>query len=86
MSAAEGTNPAGWPVFVVWAKGKGRPVIDLRGLNQKVLPDAYPLPRQEDVIVLLKGKYWIALLDLLKAYYQRNVAWKDHWKLTVITH
>ena len=86
MSAANSPNPVGWPVFVVWSKGKGRPVIDLRGLNSKVTPDAYPLPRQDDVIGLLKGKYWIALFDLLKAYYQRIVALLDRWKLTVLTH
>ena len=29
MSTSEGVNPVGWPVFVVWANGKGRPVVDL---------------------------------------------------------
>jgi hypothetical protein len=83
---SEGTNPAGWPVFVVWSKGRGRPVIDLRGLNAMVIPDAYPLPRQDNVIAKVLGKLWIALFDLQKAFYQRNVKWKDRWKLTVITH
>lgn len=86
MSAATSPNPVGWPVFVVWSKGKGRPVIDLRGLNSKVITDAYPLPRQDDVVNVLHGKYWIALLDLLKAYYQRMVALRDRWKLTVVSH
>ena len=70
---SEGTNPAGWPVFVVWSKGRGRPVVDLRGLNAKVIPDAYPLPYQQDVIGRILSKYWVALLDLQKAFYQMNV-------------
>ena len=77
MSAAEGVVPAGWPVFVVWQKGKGRPVVDLRGLNAKVIPDAYPLPRQDEILVRLKGKQWISVFDLRKAFYQRYIRHRD---------
>ena len=41
---ASGT-PAGWPVFVVKSGQKWRPVVDLRGLNKYIVPDAYPLPK-----------------------------------------
>ena len=86
MSAAEGVISAGWPVFVVWHKGKGRPVVDLRGLNAKVVPDAYPLPRQDEVVHKVRGKPWQSDFDLIKAFYQRYVKKKDRWKLAVITH
>ena len=44
-----------FPVFVVYktnAKGerKGRAVVDIRKLNDLVVPDAYPFPLQSDII------------------------------------
>ena len=71
---------------MVWSKGCGKPVVDLRGLNAKVIPDVYPLPYQQDVIGRILSKYWVALLDLQKAFYQMNVRFQDRWKITVITH
>jgi hypothetical protein len=76
----------GWPVFVVWHKGKGRSVVDLRGLNAKAMKDAYPLPLQDEVLGCIRGKKWVSIFDMQKAYYQRNVAKKDRWKICVITH
>jgi hypothetical protein len=78
--------PVGWPVFVVWHKGKGRPVVDLRSLNSKVMVDSYPLPRQDEVANKIKGKRFISLFDMQKSFYQRNVARKDRWKTSVVTH
>jgi hypothetical protein len=77
MSEAQGTIPTGWPVFVVWQKGKGRPVVDLRGLNALVVPDAYPLPRQDEILEFLRGMHWISVFDLQKAFYQLMIALKD---------
>jgi hypothetical protein len=71
-------SPAAWPVFVVKKGSKWRPVVDLRGLNQLIVPDAYPLPRQEDIVEELLGKNWISLFDILSAYYQRRVH-PDDW-------
>src|SRR6202035_1319877 len=48
--------------------------------------DAYPLPLQEDVVGCISGKYFLALVDLQKAFYQRYLARKDRWKMTVVTH
>jgi hypothetical protein len=86
MSEAQGTIPTGWPVFVVWQKGKGRPVVDLRGLNALVVPDAYPLPRQDEILEFLRGMHWISVFDLQKAFYQLMIALKDRWKTAVVTH
>ena len=36
MSPATGVVSVGWPCFVVWQRGKGRVVVDLRSLNDKV--------------------------------------------------
>jgi len=46
-------NPVGWGVFVVRTgrpSDKGRVVVDTRGLNAATEDDAYPLPRQDDVM------------------------------------
>ena len=65
----KGTNPAGWPVFVIWSKERDRPVINLCDLNMKVVSNAYYLLHQDDVIFKILRKLWIALFDLQKAYY-----------------
>jgi hypothetical protein len=49
LSWAKG-GAIGWPVFVVWNNGKGRVVVDIHGLNTSTLSDAYPMPRQEDIM------------------------------------
>src|SRR5579859_5004507 len=86
LSIAEGVVAVGWPVFVVWKNGKARPVVDLRGLNEQTVMDAYPLPRPDDVTSRIKGKYYLALVDLQKSFYQLYLACKDRWKTTMLTH
>jgi Reverse transcriptase (RNA-dependent DNA polymerase) len=81
-----GPSPAGWPVFVVKKGAKWRPVVDLRGLNKFIAPDAYPLPRQDDITSAIMGKYWLSIFDILSAYYQRRVHPSDGWKLATSTH
>jgi hypothetical protein len=86
MSPVHGVIPAGWPVFVVWNKGKARPVVDLRGLNKLVVRDSYPLPYQDAILEPIAGKRCISIVDLQKAYYQRFIRKHERWKTTVITH
>jgi len=86
MSLVHGVIPAGWPVFVVWNKGKARPVVDLRGLNKLVVRDSYPLPYQDAILEPISGKCFISIVDLQKAYYQRYIRKHERWKTTVLTH
>ena len=79
-------SPAGWPVFVVKKGAKWRPVVDLCGLNKIIAPDAYPLPRQDDITNAIRGHYWLSIFDMLSAYYQRRVHPADIWKLAMSTH
>jgi hypothetical protein len=79
-------SPAGWPVFVVKKGSKWRPVVDLRGLNKIISPDAYPLPYQDDITNVIRGHYWLSIFDMLSAYYQRRVHPEDIWKLAMSTH
>ena len=62
------------PVFVVWRKvngrEKGRVVVDLRNLNSVTLPDAYPMPLQEEMIRELMGKRFISAVDARVFFHQ----------------
>ena len=71
----KGPTPFSFPVFVVWKTNsegirKGRPVVDIRGLNDLLIPDAYPLPGQSEVIAILQGCTHIAVLDAASFFYQ----------------
>lgn len=79
-------SPAAWPVFVVKRGSKWRPIVDFCGLNQLIVPDAYPLLRQEDIVEEFLGMHWISLFNILSGYYQRRVHPDDRWKLAVATH
>ena len=79
-------SPCGWQVFVVKRGSKWRPVVDLRPLNAITIPDAYPLPLQEEIIQCIRGHPLISLLDKATAYYQRSVWDGDRWKFCIVTH
>lgn len=79
-------SPVGWPIFVTKKGSKWRPVIDLRGLNKYIAPDAYPLPRQEDIVNAICDCYWLGIFDIRSAYYQRWVHPQDRWKLAIASH
>jgi len=85
LSWAKG-GATGWPAFVAWNNGKGRVVVDVRGLNNNALADAYPMPRQGDTIQGISGRYWLSIFDLRAAFLQRLIAFRDIWILTVVSH
>ena len=85
------STPFSFPVFVVWktlpdGSRKGRPVIDIRGLNAVTLPDVYPLPLQSDLIAAVKDCGYISVVDCASFFYQWRVHPEDRHKLTVISH
>ena len=60
-------TPFSFPVFVIWktaANGekKGRAVVDIRKLNDLVIPDAYPLPFQSEIIANVQGYTNLAVM------------------------
>jgi hypothetical protein len=88
MSPSRSGNPIGWGVFVVRTGrpgDKGRVVVDTRGLNAAAVDDAYPLPRQEDIMSKIRWKLFIALLDQVKSYYQRLVEPESRPYTAVVT-
>lgn len=84
-------TPFSFPVFVVWrsvpdGERKGRPVVDIRGLNDLVVPDAYAVPLQSDIISRLIGCGYLSALDASSFFYQWLLHPKFRRLFTVITH
>jgi hypothetical protein len=61
-------SPWAAPVFIVYRNGKPRMVIDLRKLNESVVPDEFPIPKQEDILQALTGSQWLTTLDALAGF------------------
>ena len=85
------STPFSYPVFVVWktlANGerKGRPVVDIRALNDLIVPDAYPLPLQSDVIASLQGCRYISVCDAASFFYQWRTHKDSRHLFTVVSH
>lgn len=79
-------SPWAAPVFIVYRNQKPRMVIDLRRLNEKVIPDEFPLPRQEDILQTLQGSQYLSTLDALAGFTQLSVKAEDREKLAFRTH
>lgn len=79
-------SPWGAPAFIVYKQAKPRMVIDFRKLNESVIPDEFPLPRQEDILKSLTGSQWLSTLDALAGFTQLEIAEKDREKTAFRTH
>jgi len=83
-------TPFGSPVFVVWrtinGKRKPRVVVDVRRLNKWAIPDAYPMPSQQDVIEALRGMNYISVMDGSKMFFQFLVHPDSRDRLTIVSH
>jgi len=74
-------SPAASPAFIVWRNLKPRIVVDLRRVNTKGYVDAYPLPKQDDILTALHGSTIFSVLDLTKGFFQQE----DRWKTAFVT-
>ena len=83
-------TPFTFPVFVVWRElngsRKGRAVVDICGLNQITIPDAYPLPLQWEIIAMVRDSAFISTIDCVSFFYQWRTSPRDRHKLTVVSH
>ena len=80
-------TPHTMQVFVVYGKnGKERPVVDGRPLNELVPGDAYPVPRQEEVIAQVNGMRWLSTGDITSCFYQRILHPETRHRAAVVTH
>jgi hypothetical protein len=67
-------SPWGAPTFISFRQGKPRMVIDYRRLNDLVIPDEFPLPKQEDILQALTGSRWLTTLDALAGFTQLEMS------------
>ena len=80
------SSPWGAPVFIVYQNGKARMVIDLHRFNSLVIPDEFPLPKQEDILQALTGAQWLSSLDALAGFTQLTMTPAASEKLAFRTH
>ncbi len=79
-------SPWGAPGFITYRNGKPRMVIDYRKLNELVIPDEFPLPKQEDILQSLTGSQWLSTLDALAGFTQLQINPEDREKTGFRTH
>ena len=79
-------SPWGAPVFIAYWNGKPRMVIDLRRLNEQVVADEFPLPRQDEIIQSLEGSQYLTTLDALAGFTQLSIKSEDQEKLAFRSH
>ena len=76
-----------WSSNIVIAKKKNRSIrfcIDYRKLNQKTVPDAYAMPRLDDVLDCLHGAKYFSVLDMKSGYHQIGMS-REHRPCTAFT-
>ena len=79
-------SPWAAPAFIVYQNGKPRMVVDYRKLNEVVISDEFPLPKQEDILPALVRCQWLSMLDVLAGFTQLEVDPKEREKLAFRTH
>jgi hypothetical protein len=78
-------SPIASPAFIVRRKGKPRCVVDLRRINTKVIGDAYPLPRQDEILGAMNGSTVFTALDVMKGFFQQPLRKEDRYKTAFVT-
>lgn len=67
-------------------KRVGRVVIDCRARNKILEPDHYPLPTQDEILLLTHGKRFISIFDAAKFFHQWRVHPDDVRHQAIVSH
>src|SRR5256886_14762521 len=78
-------SAAASPAFVIWKNGKPGVVVDLRKVNTKLYPDAYPLLTQDQILGALGGSIIFSSMDIVKGFFQQTIRKSDRWKMAFVT-
>jgi hypothetical protein len=65
---------------------KGRVVVDIQHLNSISEPDLYPVPSQEEILNMLRGKHFITVVDAKQCFHQWPVQPQHRRRLAVVSH
>jgi hypothetical protein len=68
------TSPWGFPCIVVYRNGKPRLCVDYRKLNERTIPDEFPIPRQSEILQALSGTHVLSSFDALAGFTQLEMA------------
>jgi len=85
---SESSSPFAAPVtmaFRISDGAKNRMCIDFRGLNKLVVPETYPFPSIDDIVVKTQGCSWFSALDINSAFWSIPLAQKDRYKTAFVT-
>ena len=78
-------------VFIVWKlllneEKKERAVVDIQGLNQLMILNAYFLLLQFNIIAAVRGFRFIIMIDCVLFFYHWKVRLEDWHHLTIVSH
>jgi hypothetical protein len=85
----ESYSPYASPVTLVYKKEekkKSRLCMDYRELNKLIIPEGYPFPRIDDLIMLVGKCIYFSKLDINSAFWSIPVRAKDKYKTAFVTH
>jgi len=82
----ESESPWASPIVLVRkANGSLRICVDYRRLNEVTIKDCYPLPKIEDMLVILHKAKFYTILDLASGYHQIGIKTVDKPKIAFVT-
>ena len=61
-------------------------VVDIRGLNQLIIPDVYPMPLQAEILASICGCHYISMIDATLYFHQWQVHPESCHCLMVVSH
>jgi hypothetical protein len=67
-------SPWGFPCIIVYRNGKPRLCVDYRKLNERTIPEEFPIPRQSEILQALSGTQVLLSFDALASFTQLEMA------------